>query len=149
MPQSFFVMDTKLKADIAESAVTTELLKRGYRVLHPVGDRLPYDIAVDIEGQLLRIQVKSAWYDASKDLYTVDVRRTKTNRSRMLRFRYGADDFDIAILFVQECGTFYIMPVDVFNSFKSGISLTESAKRQRCPRANAYRDLWELIDGDI
>ncbi|MBU0759722.1 MAG: hypothetical protein KKC66_02385 [Candidatus Omnitrophica bacterium] len=34
-------MDTKLKADIAEAAVTTELLKRGFRVLKPIGDRLP------------------------------------------------------------------------------------------------------------
>ena len=33
-------MDTKLKADIAESAVTTEL--KEVRVLHPVGDRLAY-----------------------------------------------------------------------------------------------------------
>ena len=40
-------MDTKLKADIAESAAITELLHRGYNVLRPVGDRLPYDIAVD------------------------------------------------------------------------------------------------------
>ena len=34
-------MDTKLKADISESAVTTELLRRGFKVLKPVGDRLP------------------------------------------------------------------------------------------------------------
>lgn len=32
-------MDTKLKADIAEFAVTKELLSRGFNVLKPVGDR--------------------------------------------------------------------------------------------------------------
>ncbi|MBU1006833.1 MAG: hypothetical protein KKH08_04490 [Candidatus Omnitrophica bacterium] len=51
-------MDTKLKADIAESAVTTELLKRGFNVLKPFGDRLPYDLAVDLDGRLIKIQVK-------------------------------------------------------------------------------------------
>ncbi|MFH1354874.1 MAG: group I intron-associated PD-(D/E)XK endonuclease [Candidatus Omnitrophota bacterium] len=51
-------MDTKLKADIAESAVITELLKRGFRVLKPIGDRLPYDLAIDQNGKLLRIQVR-------------------------------------------------------------------------------------------
>ncbi len=55
-------MDTKLKADIAESAVITELLKRGFKVLRPVGDRLPYDLAIDIEGRLIKIHVKSTWF---------------------------------------------------------------------------------------
>jgi len=56
------IMDTKLKADIAESAVMTELLKRGFKVLKPIGDRLPYDLAVDVNGKLVKIQVKSAWF---------------------------------------------------------------------------------------
>ncbi|MBF0490861.1 MAG: endonuclease, partial [Candidatus Omnitrophica bacterium] len=76
-------MDTKLKSDIAESAVITELLFRGFNVLRPVGDRLPYDIAVDHDGRLVRIQVKCAWYDKKDDVYVVDARRTKTNRRRM------------------------------------------------------------------
>ncbi len=138
-------MDTKLKADIAESAVVTELLKRGYRVLRPVGDRLPYDIAVDIEGRILRIQVKSAWYDEKKRLYSVDVRRTKTNRRRMIRNRYGSDDFDIAILYVEDLQVFYVLPVDIFNDFGSTISLVEEEKRQRLPRSAEYRDRWELL----
>jgi len=48
-------MDTKLKADIAEYAVVTALLKRGFRVLKPIGDRLPYDLVLDVNGKLLRI----------------------------------------------------------------------------------------------
>ncbi|MCK9594258.1 MAG: group I intron-associated PD-(D/E)XK endonuclease [Candidatus Omnitrophica bacterium] len=91
-------MDKKLKSDIAESAVITELLKQGFRVLKPFGDRLPYDLAIDLDGKLLRIQVKSAWFDQKNDMYCVDVRRTKTNRRRMLRARYDADDFDFAVL---------------------------------------------------
>ena len=79
-------MDTKLKSDIAESAVVTELLKKGFKVLRPVGDRLPYDLAIDIHGKLLKIQVKSAWLQ--KGAYTVDTRRTKTNRRHMVRERY-------------------------------------------------------------
>lgn len=48
-------MDTKLKADIAESAVVTELLKRGFSVLRPLGDRLPYDLGVDLREKLICI----------------------------------------------------------------------------------------------
>lgn len=138
-------MDTKLKADIAESAVITELLKRGFRVLKPVGDRLPYDLAVDHNGKLIKIQVKCAWYDSSEDAYIVDVRRTKTNRRKMLRHRYTAKDFDYAILYIDDLRVFYVMPVRVFTSFASSISLVEDAKRQRKPRSALYRERWDSM----
>lgn len=139
-------MDKKLKADIAESAVITELLKRGYNVLLPVGDRLPYDIAVDISGSLIRIQVKSAWFDKTKRMWSVDVRRTKTNRRRMLRARYCNNDFDFAVLYIDALNVFYVMPVEVFIKYGSTISLVEDVKRQRKPESADYRNRWELLE---
>ncbi len=136
-------MDTKLKADIAESAVVTALLKRGFRVLKPVGDRLPYDLALDVNGKLLRLQVKSAWYYNGS--YTVDTRRTKTNRRRMLRVRYDENDFDFAIVYIERLETFYVIPVSKFSAYKSGISLVETEKRQRKPKSSIYRERWDLL----
>ncbi len=138
-------MDTKLRADIAESAATTELLKRGFRVLKPYGDRLPYDLALDVDGKLIRIQVKCAWFSRSGGCYVVDARRTKTNRRRMLRGFYTSQDFDFAILAICRLNVFYIVPVDVFRSFGSTISLVEADKRQRKPKSAEYRERWELL----
>jgi len=139
-------MDTKLTADIAESAVTTELLRRGFRVLKPVGDRLPYDLVLDCGQRFLRIQVKSAWYEESKDMYTVDSRRTKTNRRFMKRARYEEGAFDFAILYIADKQVFYVMPYKVFVSYRSGISLIETnGKRQRKPQSAKYREQWELL----
>lgn len=138
-------MDTKLKSDIAESAVVTELLKRGFRVLKPIGDRLPYDLAIDLDGKLVRIQVKSAWFDKSSNAYYVDVRRTKTNRRKMLRARYDKSDFDFAILYVEGYSVFYVMPISVFTKYGSSISLIETDKRQRKPKSVAYRERWDLL----
>ena len=142
-------MDTKLKADIAESAVTTELLKRGFKVLKPVGDRLSYDLAVDLDGRLVRIQVKSAWYSAKAKCYVVDARRTKTNRRRMLRQRYSLDDFDFAIVCIAELRVFYVMPVVVFSGYESTITFVESDKRQRKPRSADYRERWDLLSDGL
>jgi len=136
-------MDTKLKADIAETAVITALLKRGFKVLKPVGDRLPYDLALDVNRKLLKIQVKSAWYYNGN--YTVDSRRTKTNRRNMVRSRYGDKDFDFAILYIDRLNTFYVMPISVFSTYKSGISLVEKEKRQRKPQSAAYKERWDLL----
>lgn len=138
-------MDTKLKADIAESAVVTELLKRGFSVLRPLGDRLPYDLGVDLREKLIRIQVKSAWFNAKDKCYAVDTRRTKTNRRHMLRKRYSKDDFDFAIIYIADLSLFYVMPISVFSSYRSTLTFVESDKRQRRPRSASYRERWDLL----
>ena len=142
-------MDTKLKADIAESAVITELLSRGHKVLRPVGDRLPYDLAVDDDGQLIRIQVKSAWFDSKKKLHLVDVRRTKTNRRKMLRKKYCAQDFDLAAVFLQDLRVFYVFPAEIFNSYASSLAIVEGPSRQRPPKSAVFRERWDLISPKI
>jgi hypothetical protein len=142
-------MDTKLKADIAESAVVTELLKRGFRVLKPIGDRLAYDLALDLNGRLVRIQVKSAWFNSRTKYYAVDVRRTKTNRRNMLRDRYGEDDFDFAVLYIDSLNVFYVMPIAIFLSYSSTITLIEMDKRQRKPKSAEYRERWDLLSDGL
>ncbi|WP_413199795.1 group I intron-associated PD-(D/E)XK endonuclease [Nostoc piscinale] len=52
-------MDTKLKGDIAEQAVVIHALKRGWEVLRPVGDRLPYDLVFDVGGNLSKSKVQN------------------------------------------------------------------------------------------
>jgi hypothetical protein len=137
-------MDTKLKSDIAENATIVQLLRRGFKVLKPIGDRLPYDLAIDLNGKLVRIQIKSAWH--RKGSYIVDNRRTRTNRKFMKRALYKKDDFEFAVLFISELNIFYIMPIDVFLSFRSGISLVETKTRQRKPRSYPFREAWDLLE---
>ena len=138
-------MDTKLKGDIAEQAVVLYALKQGWGVLKPVGDRLPYDLALDISGSIMTIQVKSAWFDTKRQNYVVDNRRTKTNRRVMIRENYEVKDFDFAVIFIEELNVFYVMPSDVFISYGSEIHLVETVKRQRKPKSGEYRNAWHLV----
>ena len=138
-------MSTKLRGDIAEQTAILHALKRGWGVLRPVGDRLPYDLVLDVAGTLVKIQVKSAWFDRPRGNYVVDNRRTKTNRRVMVREVYSASDFDFALVYVQDFDLFYVFPVDMFTSYRSEIHLVEADKRQRKPRSSRYRDAWELI----
>jgi PD-(D/E)XK endonuclease len=141
-------MDTKLKGDIAEQATILQALRRGWGVLRPVGDRLPYDLVFDIGPALVKIQVKAAWLDQPSQNYVVDNRRTKTNRRQMLRAPYQATDFDFAIAYIEGLEVFYIFPAAVFISYGSEIHLVEVEKRQRAPRSAEYRDRWDLIQPD-
>ncbi len=139
-------MDTKLKGDIAEQAAILEGLKRGWGVLRPVGDRLPYDLVFDVKGRLVKAQVKAAWLDEKSANYMMDTRRTKTNRRVMLRSSYTSEDFDFALVYLPEATVFYVLPVEVFLGFRSGISMVETDRRQRKPRSAAYRDAWHLLE---
>ena len=140
-------MSTKLTGDMAEQAAILHALKRGWGVLKPVGDRLPYDLIfdVDVEGTLVKIQVKCAWFDEPRGNYVVDNRRTKTNRRFMVRDAYEPSDFDFALVYISDLDLFYVFPVDVFIGYGSEIHMVEADKRQRKPRSADYRDAWELI----
>jgi hypothetical protein len=142
-------MDTKLKGDIAEQAVVLHALRRGWGVLRPVGDRLPYDLVFDTGSRLVKIQVKAAWLDLPSGNYVVDNRRTKTNRRQMLRAPYQTSDFEFAIAYIAELEVFYIFPSETFISYGSEIHLVEAEKRQRKPRSADYRDRWDLIDSPL
>jgi len=104
---------------------------------------LPYDLAIDIDGRLIKVQVKSAWF--YNVAYKVDPRMTKTNRRKMIRKHYNKNDFDFAIIYIQDYNIFYIMPVSVFSTYKSQISLVETTKRQRKPKSAEYRERWDLL----
>ena len=138
-------MDTKLKGDIAEQSTIVQALKRGWGVLQPVGDCLAYDLVFDIDGTLVKIQVKAAWFDQSSKNYVVDNRRTKTNRRNMVRSPYLATDFDFVIAYIAELEVSYIFPADVFISYGSEIHLVEAEKRQRKPRSAEYQERWDLL----
>ena len=138
-------MDTKLKGDIAEMEVQLKALKMGWDVLIPIGDRLPYDLVIVINDNFIKIQVKSAWLSKKEDVYFVDVRRTKTNRRIMKREKYSNVDFDFAIIYISDLNVFYVIPVDVFNSYASEITLSESVSRQRKPKSHEYREAWDLL----
>ncbi len=139
------IVDTKIKGDVAEQAAVLHALKHGWGVLKPIGDRLPYDLVLDVEGTLVRIQVKCAWFDQARGNYVVDNRRTKTNRRVMLREAYTARDFDFALVYIQDLDLFYIFPVQVFIGYASEIHMVEADKRQRKPQSADYREAWQLI----
>jgi hypothetical protein len=137
-------MSTKLKGDIAEQAAILRLLELGWGVAKPLGDRLPYDLIADINGTLIKLQIKSAWFNALDRNYCIDVRRTKTNRRIILRSLYNDQDFDFALVYLSEQRIFYVIPNKVFIGFGSTLSLVEADKRQRKPRSK-YREAFELI----
>lgn len=134
-------MNTKQKGDIAEQAVALEVLRRGWDVLKPLGDRLPYDLVAVVENQFLRLQVKASW-EQPIGAWVIDHRRCKTNRQVNRIETYDPEDFDYAIGYIEPRNEFYVIPIGVLLEFGSTVTLHPSGE-QRKPKAHRYLDGWD------
>ena len=45
---------TNLKGDIAEVAVGLKAMQKGWGVMQPMGNRLPYDLVFDVNGRAIQ-----------------------------------------------------------------------------------------------
>jgi hypothetical protein len=135
------INDTKLKGDISEYKVITELLERNYNVLLPVGDRLKYDLVIEINGKYCRIQVKTAYRIAKS--YKVNLRMSKTNRKIYKVEFYKKTDIDFLIAYVPETKEFYIFPIDHVLTKRGCISISCQDSRRKI--SVEYKNRWDII----
>lgn len=59
---------------------------------------------------------------------------------------YKECDFNFAICYIEEKDISYILPIEVFLSYKGAISFNIKEKRQRGPKSEQYKEAWHLIE---
>jgi hypothetical protein len=99
--------ETKRKGMVAELAIMAEAAKRGYRILVPFGEDCPYDIVVERNGKLERVQCK---YTESKGQF-VEVRCQCTNN--WVTTRYTPTDVDWIAIYDHSTGASYFVPSEL------------------------------------
>lgn len=113
---------TRSLGDLAELAVATDLRRRGYQVSFPFGEDCDYDLIVDRDGSLGRVQVKYARSHGvrlevrcrSHSLTNGAVRRTK---------RYTAATIEWLAVFDDSSGCCYYIPAEELGSGRSLLTL--------------------------
>lgn len=63
-------MNTKIKGDVAELSIASDLRRQGHKVAFPFGENWDADLLVEVEDAVQRVQVKHA----TSDGVTVEVR---------------------------------------------------------------------------
>lgn len=77
-------MNKKQKGDVTEAKTLSKLVSLGYNPLLPFSENSRYDIAVDEDGELIRLQCKTAWRKDDKVLFNCcDIRHTGGNSGRV------------------------------------------------------------------
>src|SRR3954451_7751279 len=134
----------KQLGDVAELAVALDLRRRGYRVAIPFGEDCEYDLVVDRDGVLERVQVKHTRSDGevvvarcrSQSLTNGKVRATK---------RYTAATIDWLAVYDATSDRCFYVPSSEFARGRSElplrIALARNSQRRRIRAAADYASI--------
>src|SRR6266480_4377788 len=129
--------NTARKGEITESIVLARLIQLGHQCLIPWGHDHRYDIAIDDDGKLVRIQCKTARYIEEKGCIEFNSAITYARVGGKPHIRKGykgeADYFGV---YSPDTGKVYLMPVD--DSPSSVVKL-----RLHATKNNQHRDRTE------
>lgn len=101
--------NTKSIGDIAEINITAKFLEQGIPVSIPYGDNCPYDLIIDVDGLLLKVQIKHGKY--KNGCVIADVRqRHGANR---LAYSTYAGKADYIAIWCSELHKAYLVPLNI------------------------------------
>jgi len=107
-------MDTNLKGKITELEVMSYVIKKGYSVSTPFGDKDRYDQIWDINGQLYRVQVKTPHLYTKNTGVAIKFKCSGTSNGRTTT--YTKKDIDYFATYWD--GRVYVVPVEECSSRK-------------------------------
>ena len=86
-------LTSKEKGNLTELQCMTEFYKAGYRVSIPYGENSRYDMILDVNGHLLRVQCKTS-KAVSDDCLSFACRSTRVNSQGSYSSKYTKDEID-------------------------------------------------------
>ena len=104
------MLNTHFLGRLTELQVAEEFLKRGYQVCQPLVSDCRYDYIVDINGRLLRFQVKSAHEEDNGAYIIFATSSSHTNTERTINKKYSANEIDYFITYYG--GQCYVMSIN-------------------------------------
>ena len=105
--------NTAKKGEITESIVLARLVQLGYECLIPWGHDHRYDIAIDDDGKLVRIQCKTARYVEERGCLEFNTAITYARVGGKPHIRKGyKQEADYFGVYSPDTGKVYLVPVD-------------------------------------
>jgi hypothetical protein len=102
-------MNTKERGDLAIGQAINFFISNGYEIFLPIGDKRDFDLIIEKDGVLQKVQVKYAGLYTSKKVCKVGLRITGGNQSFGYSKKYKKDSFDLLFVFTEK-GEIYLIP---------------------------------------
>ena len=102
---------TLIAGDVNELKCILAFEERGYYTSIPFGGSCRYDVVVDIQGKLYRIQCKAShFYKDDISCIAFDATRSTTNTQKTTRYKYTKEDIDY--FYTHFNGYDFLIPVE-------------------------------------
>lgn len=102
---------TLIAGDVNELKCILAFEERGYYTSIPFSGSCRYDVVVDIQGKLYRIQCKAShYYKDDISCITFDATRSTTNTQKTTRYKYTKEDIDY--FYTHFNGYDFLIPVE-------------------------------------
>ena len=134
-------LTSKQKGNLTELQCITAFYKLGYSVSIPYGENSRYDFIADVNGELLKIQVKTSRVKKENEAIIFTCRSTNVNTKGTVYHRYNKEQIDyFATFWNEKC---YLVPVEECsvektlrfcypsNGQKKGITLAEEYELEK------------------
>jgi PD-(D/E)XK endonuclease len=105
-------MTTNQKGAIAETAVIHEAIKLGIDVYRPVMEGGRYDLLLDLDPRLVRVQCK--WAARYGDAIVIRCGSCRRTRDGLLHRPYGAEEIDAFAAYSVDTDRCYYLPLERF-----------------------------------
>lgn len=112
-------LSTQYKGTITELQVATYLLSLGYNVSQPLTQDSKYDLIVDVNHQLIRLQVKTSRRNENTQGFSIKFNcRSTTNNVRECKQRYYSEE-DVDFFATWWDNQVYLVPVSECSAEKT------------------------------
>ena len=101
-------LSTHAKGLVTELAVQQAFISHGFGVSVPLLPTSRYDMIVDVNGNLLRVQVKTAKPVKNSDAFAISLKSARTHRWGVTTVGYTSDEVDLFATSYN--GNVYIIP---------------------------------------
>lgn len=107
-------MNSNVKGAVSEQAIVLAAMKLGVPVLRPVAEHGRTDLAFDIGGELLRVQVKWGRLSANGDVVIVLLRTSRCTPRGHVRDTYHAGEVDLFAVYCGELDRSFLLRASEF-----------------------------------
>ena len=111
------------QGDIGEAKAIYEYTRLGYGVCRTLFDSMKYDLIIDCNGQLKRVQVKTTRFKTKYGVYQVALKTTGGNQSCTTVHKRKDEDYDVLFVLADN-GDSWSIPVTEFEA-KTTLNLGE------------------------
>ena len=108
--------NTLIRGDINELQCILDFQKRGYYCSIPFSGSCRYDLIVDINDKLYKIQCKASSYSEDEGVLKMSATRSTTNTQRTIKYTYSENEVDYFYTSWKENG--FLIPINEVSTEK-------------------------------